>query len=304
MIRTTEWKNEVIAHKYALKRLLIKNLTRRIAGLEEMVAHLTEAYNSLTAHCDKLCHDSTGKKSSFTIDSSFSRARVMRPLHGSVHSHALSSNPAPSSSGVPQRRANRAKTIMHKKDPMESMHFPNSEVVQESVDQHSFGGGHRSRNYETNLYVQKMQNVQLKAELEELRTEAARHKEMMEKAHSKLDHELKAEFSRWKVHIDEYKLLTDSELERKQTQLLKMNEVLSSWIHRYLQLQEDRGHHRRTKSGVPIEPQSPDMRNLCRLTTEVLVASKELIGTNSPMLTGRSTACRSGMATPAVFEMD
>lgn len=108
---------------------------------------------------------------------------------------------------------------------------------------------------ETNLNLQKSYNQQLKLTLEETRAESNRFKNMLSKQEDEFNIQINADRHKWNILLKDFKENCESELIRKHSEVVRLNELLADWIHKYMELQEVVGipsTHTNTSSSTPI----------------------------------------------------
>lgn len=237
-----KWKNSLLAHKYNMKKLLSEHQRTRISQLETMLDTLYAAYNSVSSLIDKIAPD--GLKSA--ADLSTPRAHVVKSF----------------SKGSSQRKMRRPTKI------------DMSKVKNSFADRSSFldgesweMGGSRTFKYrtmETNLQVQSSYNGGLKAALAETEEELQRTRAFVEVLQGQICTSHEQERVRWTRFLDLFRANCEKELMRKQEEVMQLNQLLSSWIQKYMNLQEE------MSGRGPNTPFHSELKQLCALTASAV----------------------------------
>jgi hypothetical protein len=234
-----KWKNSLLSHKYNMKKLLSEHQKKRIFQLETMLDTLYAAYNSVSSLIDKIAPD--GLKSA--ADLSTPRAHVVKSF----------------SKGSSQRKFRRPTKIDMSKIRNS---FADRSSFLEGESSEMYGGSRtfKYRTMETNLQVQTSYNGGLKAALEETEVELKRTREFVEVLQGQICTSHEQERIRWTRFLDLFKANCEKELMRKQEEVMQLNQLLSSWIQKYMNLQEE-GAGNGASAALYRE-----MRQLCALT--------------------------------------
>ena len=225
-LRVYTWKNSLLLHKYTMKSMFAKHQTKRVKGLEEMLDHLQDSYNGICSLIDKIQVEST--KTSVAEQPATPRSKVMRPLIRSSSSRRLMGG---NKSGVQEHAPgrDRSSVIWDRLDKSHSYLDPESQELSLCS---------KFKSVETNLRQQQSMNLQLKEALSEITEESRKAKKMAEEIEAQMQKDQKDEYTRWSEYISEYKRVTEGYLTEKEKECEKLNEVLSLWVDRYIQLQE------------------------------------------------------------------
>jgi len=119
--------------------------------------------------------------------------------------------------------------------------------------------------------------VLMRQELEEGQRERESSRQMVQEVLRDIEEDRKGERQRWEEYVEEYKTATDIDLVSKDQAIAKLNEVLSIWVDRYMQLQEQ------GTSSVQLE----DIKRLSAWTVQSLrlVQTKPSVRTLPPKAT-------------------
>jgi len=232
--RSYEWKNALLLHSYTMKHQNAKHLSIRVKSLEDLLDLVQKTYANTMELMEKVNKD---RCRGCQVEGLTPRARVLKPFQRSpTFNHA---------SGAPNRsdHASRDRSSFWDK----SRSFVESEEVLSA----------RLRNYEVTLQSQQAYTVLMREELEEAKREREEGRALVLQVRREIEDERKGERKRWEDYIEEYKTATDIDLISKDQAITKLNEVLSIWVDRYMQLQEQ-------SSSAQLE----DLRQLCNWTVQ------------------------------------
>jgi hypothetical protein len=122
--------------------------------------------------------------------------------------------------------------------------------------------------------MQQAYSLQLKAELEEMRKEAKATRAIAQDVEHQIQSDHKDERARWTAFIQEYRKATESDLKAKDQEIEKLNQVLSVWVDRYMQLQDQGIADAQGK--VQVRKALEDVKTLCGWTAAAVQAAKAL----------------------------
>lgn len=215
-----------------MKHQNAKHLSNRVKSLEDLLDLVQKTYANTMELMEKVNSD---RVRSSQVEVFTPRSRVLKPFQRSPTYHQIS--------GAPNRsdHASRDRSSFWDK----SRSFVESEEVLSA----------RLRNYEATLQSQQAYTVLVREELEEAKREREASRALVLQVRCEIEDERKGERKRWEDYIEEYKTATEIDLVSKDQAITKLNEVLSIWVDRYMQLQEG-------------SPQVEELQRLCNWTIQ------------------------------------
>ena len=219
-----------------MKHQNAKHLSTRVKSLEDLLDLMQKTYSSTLELMDKVNNDISR---SSLAEAFTPRARILKPFQRSPTFQHTSGGPNRSD------HASRDRSSFWDK----SRSFVDSEEVLSA----------RLRNYEATLQSQQAYTVLMREELEEAKREREISRRIVEDVRRDIEEERQGERKRWEEYTSEYKTATDLDLASKDHAITKLNEVLSIWVDRYTQLQEQN-----TTSFSQLE----ELRRLCAWTIQ------------------------------------
>ena len=206
--------------------------------MENMIDYLHESYNHLVKLMDRLEHDHSSSRL-LAGDS-----HNIPVLHKTKFLRSFNNFKFKSKKSIQSRTLLQRPKVAYYHD--KSWNVDNlSSLVQntgssiaesESVDCHPISK--KLKIIETNLHLQKSYNQQLKLTLEETRAECNRFKNMLAKQEDDFQTHINSDRQKWNILLKDFKENCEAELIRKHSEVVKLNELLADWIHKYMELQE------------------------------------------------------------------
>lgn len=127
----------------------------------------------------------------------------------------------------------------------------------------------RLRHFEATLQAQQGYTLLLKAELDESRRETDTTHHLTSTLHSEITKDRVEERKRWEDYISDYKSIVNTIIASKDGEIKKLNEVLSVWVDRFVQLQEQ-------VNGQGGPGGTEEMRRLCMWTVREVRGNRGL----------------------------
>lgn len=238
-VRVYSWKNALLTHTYNMRNEYAKLMGRRVRAIEEILDQLQKNYTSIIATMAKAAEQVAP------------HGRVMKPV----------------SRGVGRRMRQMDTPTPEPAGERSSHNFLDSELLEVSVSS-------RLKSSESLLTIQQAYSLQLKAELEDMRKEAKVTRAIAHDIEQEMIADQRDERLRWTEFIEEYRKATESDLKAKDQEIEKMNQVLSVWVDRYLQLQEQGITEKQEK--VAVRNNLEDVKTLCGWTKAAVQAARSL----------------------------
>lgn len=238
-VRVYSWKNALLTHTYNMRNEYAKHMGVRVRSMEELLDQLQKNYAGIIDTMSKI------------VDPATPRNRAVKPVNRGIGRRIrMQETPTPEPTG---ERSSHC--------------FLDSELLEVSVSS-------RLKSSESLLQMQQAYSLQLKAELEEMRKEAKATRAIALDIEHQIQTDQKEERTRWAAFIQEYRKATDSDLKGKDLEIEKLNQVLSVWVDRYLQLQ-DQG-IADGQGRAQVRKTLEDVKTLCGWTAAAVQAARVL----------------------------
>lgn len=220
-------------HKQNMQQYQCEHLQKRITQLESILDSLFTAHHSVVSQLDKL---GASPYPAYTP-----RPHISRPFN----------------SETSQRR------LLRKGGPLIDM--SKVRTGGSFVDQDSAGA--KLQTMETNWQVQRDYTAGLQAEVAEKTMRLKSTDTLLERLQQDISTAHLRERDRWARFLGNFKSNCERELMRRQAEVVRLHSLLSTWIHRFMELQEQvgipsgQGHRRRLSAKYEAE-----LRDLCNKT--------------------------------------
>ncbi|OMJ87660.1 hypothetical protein SteCoe_10586 [Stentor coeruleus] len=203
------WKLSLLKHKYNMKRELCTYQQEHIKKLEEIVDHLHESYSKIVNLTEKI---------EFKTINNAPKPKL-RTLKSFSHKQSFTSRSM--NKKITDTTKNITCNLIYKLDETNL--------------------GIRFKELESNLDLQSLFNTQLKRNNDIYKSQAQKYAIMLDEIEKKSYCSEKAERERWKKIFLEFRENAESELARKQEEIIRMNDVLGGWVNSFMALQEANG---------------------------------------------------------------
>ena len=281
------WKHSLVRHKFAMKVMLVEHQAKRIAQLEEMMDAIYNAHNNYCALVDKM----GGESAKLHGDVGSPRARIMKPF----------------SKVTIQRKTARLNTVRPHIDmsKLRTSFADRASLVEVDSGGTTSGGNLWIKNMEMNLQTQTNYNRGLQAGLAENEEELKQTQQFLDTLQAQICRAHRQERERWQRFFEVFQCNCERELLRKQDEVAQLNQLLGSWITKFMALQEQvgipsgPGHHRRTLS----KQYEVELKQLCEVTSKSTVGNGDsiqkvrMMASHSPLHSTKTSAPR-GVSMP------
>lgn len=272
-IYSLEWKNSILKHKYEIKSALVRCQGSQIKELDSMIDTLHDSYNHLAKLVDKLENDHRPHAEHLAIPST-PKPKIIRkvfPKRKTSIRYTLVNTPQLRPIVTPKTGLGSVDKSWNDYHSL-YQHTGSSLVEADSIE--SYTVVQRFKYLETNLSLQKSHNIQLKQTLDEAIAERDKYIQLNKKIQSEVMKSLKIEMSKWRRLFKEFKENCENELLRKHSEVVRLNELLADWIHKYMEIQESGSHGYSTPSTADYRPDNPsqhlkELLKLCENTSSL-----------------------------------
>ncbi|CAG9335345.1 unnamed protein product [Blepharisma stoltei] len=261
-----DWKMNLANHKYMIKRFMCKKQHEQIKTLESMIEFLQNSYKKVV----KLYENKEPEivlKPPTALEATSPKSKFLKTF---TNKPAVPVQAQPQ--GHRQRSNSRSCTVKHdftqkRLDFTSLASAYNENESHESYESQSFFI--RYKNLETRFQMQEMHNFQLKNSNEQYKLVAEHNQAMLAKLEQDVFSSMREEREKWKSYLTEMKENFEKELERKQGEVVKLNQLLGEWINVYMEMQN--------KYNTPNKPLSYDLYNQIKenIKNTIKVQSKE-----------------------------
>lgn len=203
------WKISLLKHKYCIKRELCVYQQDHIRKLEEIIDHLHNSYTRIVSITEKI-------ELSSLKNQVITRNRTMRSI---TNKCAYTSR-----SGL-KRPTETSKNILNQ---LQSRMEDSSLIL-------------RIKELESNLDLQKSFNIQLKRNNDIFKSQSQKYLEMLDEYEKISIQSERSERQRWKKTFADLQENSESELMRKQEEIIQLNTVLGGWVNSFMSMQESKG---------------------------------------------------------------
>ncbi|CAG9312444.1 unnamed protein product [Blepharisma stoltei] len=216
-IHALNWKIELQEHKYQMKKTLCRRQEDQIRGLEKMIDHLHISHMHMIKLLNQIDHEKIVPKVEFNIP----RSLILKPF---------------------SQKQGRFKSSRTPK-PVQDHSADNS--IQGTLSLEVFTAPHdhpqlniRFKAMETSLELQKMYNLELKKSNEFQKQQVDNYKNILQTLEQDIFKVQRVEKDRWSKFFSDLKENCEKELIRKQTEVIKLHQLLGEWIDKFMTLQE------------------------------------------------------------------
>ena len=203
------WKISLLKHKYCIKRELCVYQQDHIRKLEEIIDHLHNSYTRIVSITEKI-------ELSSLKNQTITRNRTMRSINNKC---------AYTSRSGAKRPTDTSKNIFSQ---LQSRMEDSSLIL-------------RIKELESNLDLQKQFNIQLKRNNDIFKSQSQKYLEMLDEYEKTSIQSERSERQRWKKTFSDLQENSESELMRKQEEIIQLNTVLGGWVNSFMSMQESKG---------------------------------------------------------------
>ncbi|CAG9322571.1 unnamed protein product [Blepharisma stoltei] len=219
-IHGLDWKFRLLADKYSLKKIMIKHQKEQIDGLEKMIDILHDSHK----HMLKLYEQVNPEKPKLA-----SRDPIFVPKSQMLRSFTPINT-------TQKRRFTAISTPKFTESCESETTKSRDDLFCDKNDSFSFQIKYNS--IETSLELQRLYNLELKKTNEILTEQSETYQKMLNEFEKDIFKAQREERERWRKFFVELKENCESELLRKQSEVIRLNTLLGSWADRYMELQE------------------------------------------------------------------
>jgi len=233
-----DWKYCLIYHKYEEKRIQVESLKQRLKSLEELLDNQHQSYVSIIKLTEKMKFTT-----SIVEDTSESPIKKMPSITRFVTKRSTAKG------NLMRVPSLTPKAVMKSSGSLLNLDSIFSEP--QSV---------RFKTVESNLVIQQSFSHQLRKALDDASSQLNMKDQALQELEQRVYIAHKQETEGWRKFIEDFRVNMETEIQRKYSEVSRLNEVLGDWIHRYMDLQEVTGipssrgsnSHRRNLSSVYV----------------------------------------------------